>query len=148
MEELKKFREVNHLTQDQLGEYLGIKKSFISRVENGQVGLPADKFFKLVKNDRGWDASALKNIMETTAPFHVYNFMNPAHVEALRFRIAEAQGVPTVSKPRMNRESKNEKLYEENLMLKKRLDELEKRIEDLDKQNKEYWELIKKLSDK
>ena len=59
MIDLREFRRANHLTQDELGEYLGIKKSFISKVENGKEKLPDDKFQKLVNNDRGWDTTYL-----------------------------------------------------------------------------------------
>lgn len=62
MKELVEFRRLNHLTQDQLGDFLGIKKSFISRVENGQVALPSEKFKKLLNNDMGWDVSVLQGV--------------------------------------------------------------------------------------
>jgi transcriptional regulator with XRE-family HTH domain len=59
MEALKKFRKANSITQSELGEYLGIKKSFISSIENGRAKLPEEKFAKLLNNDRGWDISIL-----------------------------------------------------------------------------------------
>ena len=61
MIELKEFRKVNNLTQDELGDYLGIKKSFISRIEHGAALLPEDKFNKLLANDKGWDVTVLKH---------------------------------------------------------------------------------------
>lgn len=57
--DLKAFRKVNNLTQDKLGEYLGIKKSFISQVESGKCPLPQEKFNKLLINPYGWDTSML-----------------------------------------------------------------------------------------
>lgn len=57
--DLKAFRKVNNLTQDKLGEYLGIKKSFISQVESGKCPLPQEKFNKLLINPHGWDTSML-----------------------------------------------------------------------------------------
>lgn len=41
MRELVEFRRRNNLTQEQLGLYLGMKKSFISKIENGRHGPPA-----------------------------------------------------------------------------------------------------------
>lgn len=59
--DLKQFRQCNKLTQTELGEYLGIKKSFVSLVENGKVKLSEEKFNKLLKNTKGWDTSMLIN---------------------------------------------------------------------------------------
>lgn len=60
MIDLKEFRKVNNLTQTELGDYLGIKKSFISKIESGIVNLPKDKLKKLLCNSNGWDTSALE----------------------------------------------------------------------------------------
>ena len=46
--DLKQFRQCNKLTQTELGEYLGIKKSFVSLIENGRVKLSEEKFNKLL----------------------------------------------------------------------------------------------------
>lgn len=59
MIDLKGFRKKNGLTQDELGEFLGVKKSFISKIEHGGAALPKDKFAKLIKNDMGWDITLL-----------------------------------------------------------------------------------------
>lgn len=59
--DLKAFRKANSLTQDKLGEYLGVKKSFISQVESGRSSLPQEKFIKLLNNPFGWDVSMLKD---------------------------------------------------------------------------------------
>lgn len=66
--DLKAFRKVNDLTQDKLGEYLGIKKSFISQVESGKCPLPQEKFNKLLDNPYGWDTSVLTTESEN-APY-------------------------------------------------------------------------------
>ena len=57
--DLKEFRIVNNLTQTQLGEYLGIQKGFISKIENGREKLPMQKFRKLLNNPHNWDTSML-----------------------------------------------------------------------------------------
>ena len=59
MVELKAFRKANGLTQTDVAEYLGIGKSFISRIESGSVALPRQKLIKLIENSNGWDTSAL-----------------------------------------------------------------------------------------
>lgn len=56
---LRDFRKANGLTQTDVGDYLGIKKSFISRIEAGAAKLPEDKFRKLLENSNGWDTSML-----------------------------------------------------------------------------------------
>ena len=57
--DLKAFRKANNLTQDKLGEYLGIKKSFISTIESDKDPMPKDKLSKLLENPFGWDVSML-----------------------------------------------------------------------------------------
>ena len=57
--DLKAFRRANKLTQSELGEFLGIQKPFISRIENGKDKLPQGKLRKLIDNPHGWDVSAL-----------------------------------------------------------------------------------------
>lgn len=59
MKKLKLFRKANNLTQEKLGEYLGIKKSFISTIESGKDPMPKDKLTKLLNNPYGWDVSML-----------------------------------------------------------------------------------------
>lgn len=57
--DLKAFRKANNLTQEQLGDYLGIKKSFISTIESGKDPMPKVKLSKLLSNPFGWDTSML-----------------------------------------------------------------------------------------
>ena len=57
--DLKAFRKANGLTQEALGDYLGIKKSFISTIESGKDPMPKDKLTKLLNNPYGWDVSML-----------------------------------------------------------------------------------------
>lgn len=57
--DLKAFRKANNLTQEKLGEYLGIKKSFISTIESGKDPMPKDKLAKLLDNPNNWDVSML-----------------------------------------------------------------------------------------
>ena len=57
--DLKAFRKANKLTQEQLGDYLGIKKSFISTIESGKDPMPKGQLTKLLDNPHGWDVSML-----------------------------------------------------------------------------------------
>lgn len=57
--DLKAFRKANNLTQEQLGDYLGIKKSFVSTIESGKDPMPKVKLSKLLSNPFGWDTSML-----------------------------------------------------------------------------------------
>lgn len=57
--DLKAFRKANGLTQEALGYYLGIKKSFISTIESGKDPMPKDKLTKLFNNPHNWDTSML-----------------------------------------------------------------------------------------
>lgn len=59
--DLKAFRKANNLTQTELGNYLGINKSFISTIESGKDPMPKDKLSKLLNNPFGWDVSMLKD---------------------------------------------------------------------------------------
>ena len=63
--DLKEFRIANNLTQTELGEYLGVQKAFVSKIENGRDKLPELKFRKLLNNPYGWDVSMLSSIDST-----------------------------------------------------------------------------------
>lgn len=64
MYELKEFRRKNGLTQDQLGELLGMKKSYISKIENGKEELSEEKLAKLLETATDYDTSMLRNVGE------------------------------------------------------------------------------------
>ena len=60
---LKLFRKRNSLTQDDLAEFLGTTKGFISQVENGRSKLAQDKIRMLLENGKGWN---LEGLVETS----------------------------------------------------------------------------------
>ena len=64
---LKEFRKINGLTQEELGEFIGMGKSYISKIEHGKEKLPKKRLKLLRNNDKGWDLTPL-NFMpsETT----------------------------------------------------------------------------------
>ena len=68
--DLKAFRKANNLTQEKLGEYLGIKKSFVSTIESGKDPMPKDKLSKLLNNPYGLDVSMLTqpSVADETLP--------------------------------------------------------------------------------
>lgn len=109
MKELVEFRRMNGITQDELGAYLGMQKSFISKIENGREKFPRDKFRKLIENKEGWDVEPLMDV----------DLENTGIVD--------------------NRAAVNETWEQKHIAL------LEKRIAELEKQNEEYWNLLKQL---
>ena len=105
MADLKLFRKQNNLTQDELGEYLGIKKSFISRIENGFHKLPQEKLSKLLENNLGWNVSALLTSNESEEVYSTstgFESIVPAEVveeikEEVAQEVAIAESVPILS---------------------------------------------------
>lgn len=61
MIDIKQFRKRNKLKQEELAEYLGVTRAFISMVETGSSKLPTEKLNLLVSNPYGWDTSMLIN---------------------------------------------------------------------------------------
>lgn len=59
MIDIKQFRKRNKLKQEELAEYLGVTRAFISMVETGASKLPTEKLNLLVSNPHGWDTSML-----------------------------------------------------------------------------------------
>lgn len=105
MADLKLFRKQNNLTQGELGEYLGIKKSFISRIENGFHKLPHEKLSKLLENNLGWNVSALLTSSESEEVYSTstgFESIVPAEVveeikEEVAQEVAQAESVPILS---------------------------------------------------
>lgn len=97
MADLKQFRKQNNLTQDELGEYLGIKKSFISRIENGFHKLPQEKLSKLLENNFGWNVSALLVSNENEEVYSTSAGVPAEVVEEIKEEVAQAESVPILS---------------------------------------------------
>lgn len=60
MVDLKKFRRDNNLSQEDLGNFLGVSIPFISQIENGKREIPEHQLSKLLLNRMEWDVSALR----------------------------------------------------------------------------------------
>lgn len=119
MIDLKAFRKANNLTQTVLGDYLGVKKSFVSAIETGKAGLPEDKFTRLMENSQGWDTSML--IVDAT----------------IAGDVIQANGQNNVGK--MVADAEISSLKKENEMLRAQVDELKEEKE-------KYWEMIQRLT--
>lgn len=104
--DLKAFRKANNLTQEKLGEYLGIKKSFISTIESGKDPMPKDKLAKLLDNPYNWDVSMIGSL----APVKV---ANPVTEDAL---IAELRA--QIEKLESKVDNLNQELGEKNALIK------------------------------
>lgn len=57
---LREFRRANNLTQTQLGDYLGVQKAYISRIEHDGDKFSLSKYEKILDNPFGWDTSLIK----------------------------------------------------------------------------------------
>lgn len=124
MTELKLFREINKLTQQELGDYVGMKKSFVSKVENGKEKMPRAKLDRILNNDRGWDVSML---VSETSP----KFGDTIRQTGGRGNIGKIDGD-----------------CGELLALRREVEMLRAMVEELRAEKAEYWEMIKTLSGK
>ncbi len=121
MIDLRGFRKANNLTQEELGEFLDMKKSFISKVENGKEKLPEAKFQKLIANERGWNIDALL----TELPTH---FGDNIQVNGGRGNIGKSIGDAA-----------------ELLALRRENELLRTQVDDLKAQNEKYWAALMDL---
>lgn len=143
MEELKEFRRINRLTQDQLGELLGMKKSFISKIENGREKFPLDKFRKLINNEWGFDLGPLKGLTEPPVRMSLIGLFNSDH--SMMSEYHKYPDISFKSVPRTSSQAKISNLMDENRRLKEKIAELEKQKAELTKQRDEYWDMLKQL---
>jgi len=122
MVDLKGFRKANKLTQTDVGDYLGITKSFISRIENYVANLTDEKLNQLLHNPYGWDTSML--VVDSTIRGDVS---------------LQTNGQGNVGK--MVADAEILSLRRENEILQNQLAELKE-------QNERYWSMIEKLTSK
>jgi len=128
MVRIKEFRQRNGLTQTELGDYLGMKKSFISKIENGKEKLPQEKFLKLINNPHGWNVAML--VEENNG---MINNQSGTHIGG--------NNTVTMGAGNCALEKENASLRKENELLKAQLAKIEA-------EKHEYWEMIKKLTTK
>ena len=119
---LKEFRIANDLTQQELGDYLGVGKSFLSKVESGKCKLPKGKSQQILTNDKGWDTSCL-----TVPSTSIVQQGNTNVVGRGKNLVCE---------------------YQELVKANMKIEELQEQIKRLEKQNGEYWATIKRFLEK
>ena len=59
MSGLKSFIFFNNLSQLEVAQYLGISKSYMSKLVSGSMKLRPEQFTKLMENDKGWNTEFL-----------------------------------------------------------------------------------------
>lgn len=133
--DLKEFRKYNRLNQQELADYLGVSRGFISLVETNASKLPQSKLAMILANTE-WDTSMLDNNGHTV--------------------LANATDNSDI---KVNINANDEKLKSENMRLleriaslketidslKQQLEEEKKRTETAIREKEEYWKMIQKL---
>ncbi len=123
MIDLREFRKRNDLTQEQLGEYWGVGKSFISMMEGGRANVPRERLAKLISNPYGWDTSMLT---EGVVPI-----IEGDHTE-------QNGGKGNIGKIAGDSSAELLALRKENELLRQQLEEVKS-------QNEKYWAMIERL---
>ena len=115
MIDLKAFRRVNHLTQIDLANYLGVGQGFISQIEKGDRPIPRESISRLLANPYGWNVSMLEDTKSRDSKPELVAEYKPqlSNVEILlRDMLAEKEAKIDVLQERIN------ELIEENARLK------------------------------
>lgn len=149
MNALKDFRKVNGLTQDELGAFLGVQKSFISKIENGRERLPDDKLRKLMANENGWDTTVLQEalkqyVMEESERKRslIDLFDGPRkEPEYYRFQIV-------MPSRKNSKDEIIESLRAQNADLQSEIGALKARLEKAEMERQQFLDIIKRLTDK
>jgi len=103
---VRAFRKYNGITQEEVADFLGTKKAFISQIETGRVPLPEDKLYRLLHNDRGWDVSLLAGESAVVGDNNTVNNGHDQTVSAdagLVAALREAQAQNTKSQEHIDR---------------------------------------------
>lgn len=120
MVNLREFRKANNLTQDELGSYLAMQKSYVSKIENGKEKLPEKKLKQLLNNSRGWDTTMLLDDVQISGDAIIQTNG--------RGNIGKIEGAA------------------ELIMFRRENEMLRQQIEELKAEKAEYWETIKRLT--
>ena len=89
MIDLKTFRKVNKLKQNDVADYLGVSFGFISQIERGERKLSAAIVERLTNNDRGWVVPDGAMVAEPQAPYGTSAQNWPSIVADLSAKIGE-----------------------------------------------------------
>ena len=60
--ELRRYREKRHLTQEELGQMVGLERSFVSRVERDEARLSVEALGQIVVR-LGWSRRAIGDLL-------------------------------------------------------------------------------------
>ena len=124
MNNIAAFLKKNNLKQVDLARFLGISEPSVSKMVKGKSNPSEGNLHKIINNKEGWDTSML-----TFGNIHQTGTTNVA-------------GIGNVVNERPHPEYVGHETYEQFI---KRLEET---IERLEREKEEYWELIKKLTNK
>lgn len=115
--DLKKFRRENRITQGEIADYLGVRQSYISQLEQGRKSLSSEKIERLLSNP-DWSY--------TEATFKIEGDS-----------IQQNGGTNNIGKVSGDAEV---------LALRREVDILREMVAELKKEKAEYWETIKSLT--
>ena len=124
MIDLKGFRKVNKIKQQELAKYLKVSRGFISLVEIGSSKLPEDKLEKILANECGWDTTML---------------LAEPHNASIS---AKASGNSSAN---VNIGSNNGVNATEIALLRAEVESLRAQLEKAEAEKEKYWEMIQKL---
>jgi len=127
MADIRKFRQINGIKQEDLAKYLGISRSFISLVETDRSKLPAEYLERLLNNEMGWDTSSLERQESTNIS------ANATNNSTARVNISNS-GSKSVSSNVI-----------EIAMLKAEIESLKIQLQEEKARSAQYWEMIQKL---
>lgn len=69
MADLRKFRKVNHLTQEDIAAIYKCTGQFICNIEKGRSALPDDLLDMLMNNEYGWNTAPLMEMPQADKGF-------------------------------------------------------------------------------
>ena len=129
MIDLKEFRKANNLKQEEIADYLGVSKAFLSQIENFRRSLPDIQLSRLLNNPYNWDTRMLliedQNNSANRGAVQVQQNGLHNHIDHITQRDGEDVAA----------------LRKENEMLGQR-------IVDLKAENEKLWKMIDKLTEK
>lgn len=128
--DFKNFRKVNGLKQEEIADFLGVSKAFLSQVENSKRALPPAQLSKLLDNPYNWDTRMLLIDDQT----------NNANRGAIQIQQNGLQN--KIGKVLSQQDSEKE------IALRKENEILRQRIDDLKAENDKLWKMIEKLTGK
>ena len=117
---LKSFLFFNDLSQLEVAEYLGVSRSYMSRLVSGTIKLRPEHLEKLMNNDKGWNTEYLSDYVW-------HKLEEPTKVATNNIEEALADKLAAVTMELQYLREQNEKL---------------------ERTNQEYWKLIMNLTAK